>query len=153
MAQTSVRSHSGSHIAHPHTLRDDATQLTSLLKEFLDNVNDPVMHMRFWADDLIYVSSAGTVRTKAAIVNAVRVEAVQAASGKALPPEKYSAEEITVRSYGPLAVINFTLVAHEPEAATEKLRRYRNSGVFQLNADGWQAISWQSTAIPETAKR
>src|SRR6202162_2433829 len=39
----------------------DAAELTKLLKDFLAGAsrNDAAMHDRFWADDLIYTSSAG----------------------------------------------------------------------------------------------
>jgi ketosteroid isomerase-like protein len=111
------------------------------------------MHTRFWADDLVYVSSSGALRNKAEIVNSVRAEA---ASGKA-PTKRLEAEDIAVRPFGSVAVVNFTLVAHEAEAdgskRAEKIRRYRNCLVFQLKDEGWQAVSWQSTAIAAAPKK
>src|ERR1700688_358407 len=48
----------------------DAAELTKLLKDFLAGAsrNDAAMHDRFWADDLIYTSSAGRRMGKADIM-------------------------------------------------------------------------------------
>lgn len=131
---------------------DTASQVTALLKQFLANVKDPAMHERFWADDLVYVSSAGKIRAKPEVVNAVRIEAEQPAS----PATSFTAEDVTVRIYGSIALVNFTLVAREgppagPRHEGETLR-FRNCGVFQHNKVGWQAVSWQSTFAPQPPK-
>jgi hypothetical protein len=39
------------------------SDVASLLNELLGKVDDPAMHERFWADDLVYVSAAGLVKT------------------------------------------------------------------------------------------
>ena len=48
----------------------DAPELTKLLQDFLAGAgrNDAAMHERFWADDLIYTSSAGRQIGKADIM-------------------------------------------------------------------------------------
>ena len=52
----------------------DAAELTVLLKSFLDGAsrNDVAMHDRFWADDLIYTTSAGRRKGKADIMRDLR---------------------------------------------------------------------------------
>jgi hypothetical protein len=132
--------------------KDTASEVAALLEQFLANVKEPSMHERFWADDLVYVSSAGKIRAKPEVVNAVRTEAGQPAS----PATSFSAEDVTVRAYGSIAVVNFTLVAREgPPAGPRhegKTLRFRNCGVFQHNKVGWQAVSWQSTFAPQLPK-
>jgi hypothetical protein len=132
--------------------KDTEAQVVSVLKQFLANVGDPAVHESFWADDLVYVSSSGKLRTKPEVVNAVRIEAKQPAS----PATSFTAEDITVRGYGLIAVVNFTLVAHEGPPAGPRhegeTRRFRNCGVFRRNNTGWQAVSWQSTFAPEPPK-
>src|ERR1700688_2856932 len=51
----------------------DGVELTELLKDFLAGAsrNDAAMHDRFWADDLIYTSSAGRRMGKADIMRDV----------------------------------------------------------------------------------
>jgi ketosteroid isomerase-like protein len=129
-----------------------ASEVAALLKQFLANVKDPSMHERFWADDLVYVSSAGKIRAKLEVVNAVRMEAEQPAS----PATSFTAEDVTVRVYGSIAVVNFTLVAREGPPAGPRHEgltlRFRDCGVFQRNKVGWQAVSWQSTFAPQPPK-
>ncbi|HEX7771934.1 MAG TPA: nuclear transport factor 2 family protein, partial [Pyrinomonadaceae bacterium] len=54
----------------------DAAELTKLLNEFLAGAsrNDPAVHERFWADDLIYTRSAGRRVNKAEVLRDVRNE-------------------------------------------------------------------------------
>src|SRR5687768_11693506 len=52
----------------------DAPELTKLLNDFLAGAsrNDPAMHERFWAEDLIYTRSAGRRVSKADIMRDLR---------------------------------------------------------------------------------
>src|SRR5687768_1710277 len=52
----------------------DAAELTKLLNDFLAGAsrNDPAVHERFWADDLIYTRSAGRRVSKAEILRDLR---------------------------------------------------------------------------------
>jgi hypothetical protein len=52
----------------------DAAELTRLLNDFLAGAsrNDPAVHDRFWADDLIYTRSAGRRVNKDEIMRDVR---------------------------------------------------------------------------------
>lgn len=125
----------------------DADELTKLLQDFLAGAsrNDAAMHDRFWADDLIYTSSAGRRIGKADIMREVTEEAAAAA------PEEtstYTAEDIRIQQYGATAVIAFRLVGVTTTATTTETAKYLNTGTF-LKRDGkWQAVSWQATKIP-----
>lgn len=129
-------------------------QITALLQEFLANVDKVEMHDRFWAEDLIYTSGMGVVRTKADILKAMRdAELKKPAPDKAAEPARrdtYTAEDVTVRAYGDLAVLNFKLVQN---AADGKTNHFRNSGTFAKRNGKWQVINWQATRISEPEKK
>ncbi len=132
----------------PETTR---TEITELLRHFLLPGVNPTRaaHERFWADDLVYTSSAGKVTNKAEILASFDdVPGTEAAK----PPEPepvYSAEDVLVRPYGEMAALTFRLVAR---AADGSVQYYRNSGTF-LRRDGkWQAITWQATKVPPAEK-
>jgi hypothetical protein len=122
-----------------------ATEVEALLREFLSKVNEPAMHDRFWADDLVYVGAGGVKRTKAEIMKNVTEEAAKADASKTDASKKddgsYDAEDVKVRQYGEVCVLNFRLVAK----SEGKTSYYRNSGVFVENNGKWQAVSWQAT--------
>lgn len=122
----------------PDTTR---TEIARLLADFLTNNADPARHDGFWADDLVYTSSAAKVRTKAEIMQSVSGEP---APGTALAP-KYSAEDVLVRPYGTTAALTFRLVATEPDG---KVMTFRNSGTFLYRQGRWQAVTWQATREP-----
>lgn len=114
--------------------------ITQLLNHFLTHVDDPAEHQRFWADDLIYMSSRGTVLTKAAILKDM-AEHPEPAAG---PHDRYAAEDVVVRPYGAdVAVLTFRLVRRMPGGAQSY---FRNSGVFVRRAGQWQVVNWQATA-------
>lgn len=126
------------------------SEITALLTSFLSPEQNPTRaaHERFWADDLIYTSSAGKVTNKAEILKSFD-EPSKTEPGKVPEPEPvYSAEDILVRPYGEMAALTFRLVAR---AADGSVQNYRNSGTF-LRRDGkWQAITWQATKVPAAA--
>ena len=126
----------------------DAAELTKLLKDFLAGAsrNDAAMHDRFWADDLIYTSSAGRRMGKADIMRDQR---------SAAPPKPgdlgtvYSAEDIRIQQYGNTAIVAFRLIATTERPGSTEINKYLNTGTF-LKRDGkWQAVSWQSTKMPD----
>lgn len=117
-----------------------AVQVEALLREFLSKVNEPAMHDRFWADDLIYVGAGGKVRTKSEIMKNVTEEAAKADPAKK-DDGSYDAEDVKVRQYGDVCVLNFRLMAK----SEGKTSYYRNSGVFVERNGKWQAVSWQAT--------
>jgi hypothetical protein len=119
------------------------SEVTQALNNFLTHVDDPATHQAWWADDLVYTSANGVVRTKPEIVKAVR----EGASGREArePKATFTAEDVNVRQYGDLAVLTFRLVQHEGE----KLNYFRNSGVLQRKDGRWQVIAWQATKAPD----
>ncbi len=135
--------------------RDAKAEVTALLNEFLAKVGSPAMHQRFWADDVIYVSNAGVVRTKADILKGMKPEEPAARAGgggaaPAAPAGGYSAEDVVVRQFGETVVLNFRLVQHTPGQPDTS---FRNSGVFVLRDGRWQVVSWQATkAAPATGE-
>ena len=120
-----------------------APELTAMVKEFLAGVsrNDPAVHERFWADDLIYTRAAGERVGKAEIVTSAR-SAVPPKPGDAAT--SYGAEDIRVQQYGDTAVVAFRLLARTGSDAT----RFLNTGTFVKRGGRWQAVAWQATRIP-----
>src|SRR5690349_18733556 len=119
-------------------------EIASLLNEFLANVDDVAMHERFWADDLVYVSAAGVVRSKAAILEAMRAGDTPGRRDRKPdePKATYSAQDVKVRPIGAnAAVLNFRLLQH----LGDRTSYFRNSGTFVKRAGRWQAVSWQAT--------
>lgn len=133
----------------PDQIRAD---ITALLNDFLKpgNNDKAEWHERFWAEDLVYTSSAGLVKTKAEIRQSFK-DAAKPAAEKANPAIKplaattvFSAEDILVRPYGEMAALTFRLVAKEPDG---KVSHYRNSGTFLYRGAKWQAVTWQATRV------
>lgn len=126
----------------------DAPELTKLLNDFLAGAgrNDAAMHERFWADDLIYTSSAGRRIGKTDIMKEVRAE------GPPKPGDEstvYTAEEIRIQQYGDTAIVAFRLVGTTDKAGKKTVNNYLNTGTF-LKRDGkWQAVAWQATVMPK----
>ena len=123
---------------------DVRAEIASLLNEFLARVDDPAMHERFWAEDLVYVSAAGVVRSKAEILKSMRAGDTPGVRDKKPdePKTTFSAEEVKVRPLGAdVALLNFRLV----QRAGEKTNYFRNSGTFAKRNGQWQAVSWQAT--------
>jgi len=133
--------------ASPSATAPDADALKQLLKEFLDGAgrDDVAVHERFWADELIYTSSAGKRLSKADILRDTKAEAAKK------PDEggtSYSAEDIRVLQYGNAAVVAFRLVATNRKEKTTEVTNYFNTGTFVKRDNKWQAVAWQATKIP-----
>lgn len=125
-------------------LADDKAELTALLSEFLDGAtrNDPVIHNKYWAEELIYTSSAGKRFGKAELMASV------SSRGELKPEEigmRYSSEDLQILQYGDTAVVAFTLVG---QSDSETLR-FLNSGTFIKRHGQWQAVNWQATRLAE----
>ncbi len=128
---------------------DDKAELNQLLTDFLANsVNDDLKnHSRFWADDLIYTSSAGKRFDKAVIIDGIKSETDSDKEPET--PPKYWAEETDIRLYGTTAIVVFKLGGEWKEEGKVKKQYYYNTGTF-LKRDGqWQVIAWQATKIPQ----
>ena len=117
----------------------DKQAIEELLHTFLANVEERATHQRFWAEDLIYTSSAGERFGKQQILAGFDNEAA-APNGP-----RYSAESITVRVTGDIAVLTFQLKA---EQTGEAPSYYFNTGVFRRTDAAWQAFTWQATRVP-----
>ena len=126
----------------------DAGELTRLLNEFLAGAsrNDAAIHERFWADDLIYTRSAGVRTNKAELMKGVR-NAPAPKPGD--PVTVYSAEEIRIQQYGNTAVVAFRLIATTQKGIEKEISNYLNTGTFVKRRGIWQAVAWQSTAVPK----
>jgi hypothetical protein len=126
----------------------DVAALKALLTEFLGNVDDPEMHDRFWAEDLIYTRSAG-----------VRIDKPELMKGmRAAPPPKpedpkstFAAEDVRVQQYGDAAVVAFRLVGTTTDGKTTEIAKFLNTGTFVKRDGKWQAVAWQSTRVPDEA--
>ncbi len=137
--------------ADPQRTRAD---ITALLTGFLSPEQNPTRaaHERFWADDLVYTSSAGKVTTKAEILKSFDEPSEEKPGMPAEPEPVYSAEDVLVRSYGAggdrgeMAALTFRLVAQQADGTKEV---YRNSGTFLFREGKWQAITWQATRVPD----
>lgn len=131
------------------SLASDVEELTSMLHEFLANSGNRAAHERFWADDLVYSSSAGLRFGKADILAGFDTADDAAEADDTPPAMSYSGEEVDVRLYGDTAVVAFKLVGTptNEEAGTDVLYYY-NTGTF-LKRDGvWKVVAWQATKIP-----
>lgn len=120
------------------------SEITSLLNEFLARVDDPAMHDRFWAEDLVYVSAAGEVKSKADILESMRAGDTPGTRGRKPeePKATFTADQVKVRPLAAdVAVLNFRLAQH----AGDKTNHFRNSGTFLRRNGKWQAVSWQAT--------
>lgn len=128
-------------------LASDEGKLEMKLDEFLVAADQEAAHASFWADDLVYTSSAGLRFGKADIMAGFE-DAVEddVADDAALA---YSSEELDIRVYGDAAVVAFKLVGTPTdESADDDVLYYFNTGTF-LRRDGvWQVVAWQATKIP-----
>lgn len=122
---------------------DDPAQgeLRSLLDAFLAgaSANDAAMHDRFWAEDLVYTSSAGARFGKAEIMQGL---AAASDTTEAVATPTYSARDAQIQVIGDAAVITFRLVATDAHGSET---HYFNTGVFRRHSDQWRAVAWQAT--------
>ena len=126
----------------------DAAELTRLLRDFLDGAsrNDAAMHDRFWADDLIYTTSAGRRKAKADIMRDLR-SAPAPRPGE--PATIYTAEDIRIQQYGDTAIVAFRLVGTSKKEGKTEVANYLNTGTFLKRNGKWQVVSWQATRMAE----
>lgn len=119
---------------------DDRADLTALLAEFLDGAthNDPAVHDKYWAEELIYTSSAGRRFGKAELMQGVTSRGELPAAEIST---RYSSEDLQILQYGDTAVVAFTLVSSSPQETL----RFLNSGTFIKRNGKWQAVNWQAT--------
>lgn len=129
----------------PAAAQDDVGELTAMLQHFLANADKREVHEGFWADDLVYSSSAGLRFGKADIMQGFASND----TGSDEPPAiVYSGEDVDVRLYDDMAVVAFKLVG-TPADGSEKLYYY-NTGTFAKRDGTWRVVAWQATKIPAT---
>jgi len=131
-------------IAHQDPVENE---LHELLDAFLAGAseNDIETHDRFWAEDLVYTSSAGERRGKPEIM----ARLANAPTSPTQPLPSYRGEDVAIRVFGDLAVITFRLVAEFPDG---DVGQYFNTGVFRRSDGNWKAFTWQATEIPKTTE-
>ena len=122
--------------------------ITKALNDFLTFNSDPAQHERWWADDLVYTTSAGLVKNKPMIMQAF-ADGAKPGAAKPEPRAAYSAEDVLVRLYGDTAALTFRLVAHNADGT---VATFRNSGTLLHRNGTWQVITWQATKEPAPAK-
>ncbi len=125
----------------------DVEELTGMLHDFLANSGKETAHERFWADDLVYSSSAGLRFGKADIMSGF--DSASEEEGDTPPEVVYSGEEVDVRLYGDTAIVAFKLVGTPTDkgAATDVMYYY-NTGTFLKRGGVWKAVAWQATKLP-----
>src|SRR5688500_14243591 len=127
----------------------DAAELTKLLNDFLAGAsrNDPAVHDRFWADDLIYTRSAGRRVSKADVMRDVRSAPAPKPSD---PKTVYTAEDVRIQQYGDTAVVAFRLVSTTETGGTRQVANVLNGGTCVKRDGKWQVVNWQSARMPRT---
>ena len=137
--------------ANPPDAERTRTGIAAMLTTFLtpEVNNSAAGHERFWADDLVYTSSAGKVMSKADIMKSFADKPEGEPGKPAEPGPVFTAEDILVRPYGDAAALTFRLVEHDPDG---KISYFRNSGTFLWRHGKWQAVTWQATRVAAEAK-
>ena len=125
----------------------DAAALAGLLNEFLAGAgrNDPSLHERFWAEDLIYTGSSGRRVGKADIMRDVRAAPAPKAGD---PQTVFTAEDVRIQQYGDTAVVAFRLVGTTQRGGATEVSKFLNTGTFLRRGGSWQAVNWQATRLP-----
>ena len=127
----------------------DTVDLTTMLQDFLAAAGDEATHAAFWAEDLVYTSSAGLRFGKAEIMAGFTQSSSTDEPTEDEPSLDYSSEEIDIRIYGNAAVVAFKLVGTPTDDSQDAdVLYYFNTGTL-LKRDGvWQVVAWQATKIP-----
>jgi len=129
---------------------EDKEQLTQLLHNFLQGTDKAEQHDRFWAEDLIYTSSAGSRFGKAEIMAGFApADATEQDSGDE-NVQTYAAEDIDIRLFDKTAVVAFRLVGRGVGKDGAEATYYFNTGTFVKRAGQWRAVAWQATKIPDS---
>jgi hypothetical protein len=118
---------------------DEQQVISDLMLEFLAKVDQEATHQRFWADDLIYTSSAGSRFGKAQIMAGF-------AQNDDSDKSTYSAQDMQIKILGETAVVTLTLIRHGAEGET---MHYLNSTVMAKRQGMWVAVNHQSTKMSQ----
>jgi hypothetical protein len=129
----------------------DKDDLASMLADFLATSDTRASHESFWADDLIYTSSAGLRFGKSDILAGFDSSSTDDESADAEPPMAYSGEDVDIRIIGDTAIVAFKLVGTPTDkTAPGNVLYYFNTGTFLKRDGNWKVIAWQATKIPPT---
>lgn len=123
-------------------------QLTEMLHWFMDGAskNDREVHDNFWAEDLIYTSSAGLRFGKAQIMSGFDVsQQLQ----EVTPSITYTAHDIQINVYDDVAVVAFRMKGETMNTEGSSIAWYLNSGTFLKRNNEWRVVNWQATRVPE----
>ncbi len=125
----------------------NANELTALLNEFLAGAsrNDPNVHDRFWAEDVIYTGSGGRRRGKIDIMKDVRSVPTPKPGD---PTTVFTAADVRIQQYENSAIVAFRLVGTTTRNGGTEVMNYLNSGTFVKRQGKWQVVNWQSTRMP-----
>ncbi len=127
----------------------DVDDLTAMLHEFLAGSGEEQAHARFWAEDLVYSSSAGLRIGKADIMARFDTPDEPDAAADDPPAIVYTGEDVDVRVYGDTAVVAFKLVGTPTDESDEGgILYYFNTGTFLKRDGAWKVVAWQATKIP-----
>jgi hypothetical protein len=129
----------------------DSEDLRVMLDDFLATSDKQASHASFWADDLIYTSSAGLRFGKSDIMAGFDGADTDEEAADSESPIVYSGEDVDIRIFGDTAVVAFKLVGTPTdEAASDDVLYYFNTGTFLKREGSWKVIAWQATKIPPT---
>ena len=130
-------------------LASDTDDLSAMLQTFLSAAGDEDAHASFWAEDLIYTSSAGLRFGKAEIMAGFAGSDADVEPSDDEPPMTYSGEDFDIRIYGDTAIVAFKLVGSPTDnSADSNVLYYFNTGTFLLRDGVWKVVAWQATKIP-----
>jgi hypothetical protein len=132
-------------------MASDSEDLRLMLQDFLAGSDARASHVSFWADDLIYTSSAGLRFGKPDIMVGFEGSDSDDETADDAPQMVYSGEDVDIRLFGDTAIVAFKLVGTPTDkAAGDDVLYYFNTGTF-LRRDGvWKVVAWQATKIPPT---
>lgn len=126
----------------------EVEDLTDMVRHFLANADKQDAHQSFWADDLVYSSSAGLRFGKSEIMDGFSDSDSADDATSEETAVAYAGEEFDVRIYGDAAVVAFRLVG-TPENTDEDVQAYFNTGTFIRRNGVWRVVAWQATKIPQ----
>ncbi len=136
-------------LAGGQVFASDVDDLTAMLHEFLAAADEEQAQARFWAEDLVYSSSAGLRFGKADIMAGFEVTDDSDDAAGDPPAIIYTGEEVDVRVYGDTAVVAFKLVGTPTDKSDEGgVLYYFNTGTFAKRDGIWKVVAWQATKIP-----
>ena len=121
----------------------DGPELTRLLNEFLAGAskNDPAVHDRFWADDLIYTHSSARIDTKHSLIDNMQSGATVYNS---VEPSDVKAQDL-----GSAVVLTGVAQFRVTSGGKPNAFGARFTDVYANRGGKWQMVTWQSTRLAD----